>query len=68
MPSNPILNGETLPLIGGPHDGETHDAVWLFPWIEMPASLVKFDDGSKYELDRERRAYVYTKGKVSDAK
>lgn len=53
-----INDGDVLPVIGGPADGTTHKVEWLFPFIESPAMILQFDE-HYYELDRQKRAYIY---------
>lgn len=58
-----INNGDTLPVVGGPADGTTHKVEWLFPFLESPATILRFDE-HYYVLDKKKRAYIY-QGKVA---
>lgn len=62
--SNPIRDGECLTLVGGPLNGQTRAVDFLFPFLNggLPPSGVSFNIGSDrhwYELDQERRCWLY---------
>jgi hypothetical protein len=59
-------NGEQLPCVGGPRDGQTFGCTYPFPWLPMSAAGFTTSDGHEYRRDGLR--WVYVKPKKTRAK
>ena len=53
-------DGEMLPLVGGPHNGENAPISIIFPFLDggVPSSLYNYK-GCFYSLNRKKRCWEY---------